>query len=73
MERCLASSVVRPSRTMEDKCEADAVGTHEGLTSSLATFIQSLRDKKSGVLLQPPPKLALMGFSPWVGDQESAP
>jgi hypothetical protein len=35
LERCLASSVVRLSRTMEDKCEADGavsaaeIGRHE--------------------------------------------
>ena len=34
VERCLASSFVRLSRTMEDKCEADSVGTVEEARSA---------------------------------------
>jgi hypothetical protein len=34
VERCLASSIVRLSRTMEDRCEADSVGTVEEARSA---------------------------------------
>ena len=34
VERCLASSFVRLSRTMEDRCQADSVGTVEEARSA---------------------------------------